>query len=43
LTQTHVAARGVAPASAAAGPILRAENLRTWLKTDAGLARAVDE
>ncbi len=26
----------------AAGPILQVENLRTWFKTDAGIARAVD-
>ncbi|HEX8904352.1 MAG TPA: ABC transporter ATP-binding protein, partial [Longimicrobiaceae bacterium] len=42
MTQTDVVARGAAPAGAAAGPILQVENLRTWFKTDAGLARAVD-
>nr|WP_325312656.1 ABC transporter ATP-binding protein [Longimicrobium sp.] len=35
-------ARVVRPAGAGAGPILQVENLRTWFKTDAGLARAVD-
>jgi oligopeptide/dipeptide ABC transporter ATP-binding protein len=34
-------ARVIRPA-AGAGPILQVENLRTWFKTDAGLARAVD-
>jgi peptide/nickel transport system ATP-binding protein len=42
LTQTDVA-RAAAPAGAAAArPILQVENLRTWFRTDAGLARAVD-
>jgi len=35
-------ARVARPAEAAAGPILQVENLRTWFKTDSGLARAVD-
>ena len=41
LTQTDPVVRGAA-AGAAAGPILQVENLKTWFKTDAGLARAVD-
>jgi oligopeptide/dipeptide ABC transporter ATP-binding protein len=35
-------ARVIRPAAAGAGPILQVENLRTWFKTDSGLARAVD-
>jgi peptide/nickel transport system ATP-binding protein/oligopeptide transport system ATP-binding protein len=35
-------ARVERPAGAGAGPILQVENLRTWFRTDSGLARAVD-
>ncbi len=41
LTQIDDARGPVRPAGAA-GPILQVENLRTYFKTDSGLARAVD-
>jgi peptide/nickel transport system ATP-binding protein/oligopeptide transport system ATP-binding protein len=41
LTQIDEAV-GAPPAGAAAGPILQVENLKTWFRTDSGLARAVD-
>jgi peptide/nickel transport system ATP-binding protein/oligopeptide transport system ATP-binding protein len=42
LTQIDDARGGEAAPETGAGPILQVENLRTWFKTDAGLAKAVD-
>ncbi|HEX6747132.1 MAG TPA: ABC transporter ATP-binding protein [Longimicrobium sp.] len=42
MTQIDEARAARPVAAAGTGPILQVENLRTWFRTDAGLARAVD-